>query len=56
MKAKAIFDPPEQLRVGPLKKGAFESALRSTRLAALLGVMLGVTFSVCFFSPGSSHM
>ncbi|MBA2272327.1 MAG: molybdopterin-dependent oxidoreductase [Actinobacteria bacterium] len=38
----------DRLRVGPLKAEAFTSTLHSQRLAALLGIALGVSFSICF--------
>ena len=38
----------DRLRVGPLKVDAFTSTLHSQRLAALLGIALGVSFSICF--------
>ena len=34
--------PPEALRVGPLREGAFISRLHSERVAALLGTWLGI--------------
>ncbi|BEP11902.1 molybdopterin-dependent oxidoreductase [Acidothermaceae bacterium B102] len=39
--------PPEQLRVGPLKEGAFTSRLRDERVASWLGLWLGIAFTVC---------
>ncbi|MDQ3752952.1 MAG: molybdopterin-dependent oxidoreductase [Actinomycetota bacterium] len=38
----------DRLRIGPLKAEAFSSPLHSQRLAAILGIALGVTFSICF--------
>ena len=46
----------ERLRVGPFREGAFTSRLHSERLAALLGVALGVSFSVCFATGLLSHL
>jgi hypothetical protein len=46
--------PPEQLRVGPFREGAF--AARSTRLTSKLGLMLGVAFGICFVTGLLSHL
>jgi DMSO/TMAO reductase YedYZ molybdopterin-dependent catalytic subunit len=48
--------PPGRLRVGPLRDGAFKSSLHSQRLAAILGISLGVTFSICFLTGLLSHL
>jgi len=48
--------PPEVLRRGPLRDGAFPSKLRSTRLTSQLGVALGVAFAVCFVTGLLSHL
>jgi Oxidoreductase molybdopterin binding domain len=48
--------PPEWLRRGPLRPGAFGSALRSTRLTSNLGLLLGVTFGICFATGLLSHV
>jgi DMSO/TMAO reductase YedYZ molybdopterin-dependent catalytic subunit len=48
--------PPERLRVGPLRDGAFASSLHSQRLAAILGISLGVAFSICFLTGFLSHL
>ena len=47
--------PPEVLRIGPLKEGAFTSRLHSERVAAWLGLWLGITFSVCMLTGLWSH-
>ena len=46
---------PERLRVGPLRQGAFTSALHSERTAAWLGLSLGVAFGLCFATGLLSH-
>ncbi|GAB2602497.1 molybdopterin-binding protein [Paractinoplanes abujensis] len=48
--------PPERLRRGPLRPGAFPSPLRSARLTSLLGIALGVAFGVCFGTGLLSHL
>lgn len=53
---RILTSPPERLRVGPLREGAFTSRLRSDRLASLLGIWLGVTFSICFATGVVSHL
>ncbi len=45
-----------RLRVGPLKEGAFTSRLHTERLAAILGLALGVTFGLCFLTGLLSHL
>jgi DMSO/TMAO reductase YedYZ molybdopterin-dependent catalytic subunit len=47
--------PPEVLRVGPLKEGAFTSRLHSERVASWLGLWLGITFTVCMLTGLWSH-
>jgi DMSO/TMAO reductase YedYZ molybdopterin-dependent catalytic subunit len=47
--------PPSWLRRGPLREGAFGSALRSERLTSQLGLWLGVAFGVCFVTGFISH-
>jgi len=47
--------PPATLRRGPLRRGAFESRLRSPRLTSLLGSALAVAFTVCFVTGLISH-
>lgn len=53
---KLLASPPDKLRVGPFKEGAFKSRLRSDRLAAILGILLGVTFSISFVTGLLSHL
>ncbi|MEU8607670.1 molybdopterin-dependent oxidoreductase [Actinoplanes sp. NPDC048791] len=48
-------EPPEALRLGPLREGAFPSALRSARLTSQLGVALAVAFTICFLTGLTSH-
>lgn len=40
---------------GPFRKGAFTSAKRSERVTSVLGIALGVTFSVCLLTGLVSH-
>jgi len=47
--------PPEVLRRGPFRAGAFPSALRSKRLTSQLGLWLGVAFGICFVTGVISH-
>lgn len=47
--------PPEALRLGPLKEGAFTSRLHSERVASWLGLLLGVTFTLCMLTGLWSH-
>ncbi|MEV6304488.1 molybdopterin-dependent oxidoreductase [Actinoplanes sp. NPDC051861] len=51
-----LFSPPERLRAGPLRAGAFPSPLRSVRLTSLLGVALGAAFAVCMVTGVLSHL
>jgi DMSO/TMAO reductase YedYZ molybdopterin-dependent catalytic subunit len=48
--------PPEALRRGPFRVGAFRSPLHSERRAARVGVWLGVAFTVCFLTGLTSHL
>ena len=48
--------PPESLRRGPLREGAFPSPLHSERRAARTGLWLGVAFAVCFVTGLISHL
>jgi DMSO/TMAO reductase YedYZ molybdopterin-dependent catalytic subunit len=48
--------PPERLRVGPFRQGAFRSRLHDERIAAILGISLGVAFGVCFLTGVLSHL
>jgi DMSO/TMAO reductase YedYZ molybdopterin-dependent catalytic subunit len=43
-------------RVGPFREGAYRSGLHSERIAAWLGIALGVTFVVCFVTGVISHL
>lgn len=52
----AFFSPPESLRKGPFAEGAFPSPLHSEKIAAILGLVLGVTFSICFVTGLVSHL
>lgn len=47
--------PPERLRHGPFRPGAFSSRLHDPRLASLLGIWLGVTFGTAFATGLVSH-
>ncbi len=47
--------PPERFRKGPLRDGAFMSRLHSERLAARLGMALGVSFTICMVTGLISH-
>jgi DMSO/TMAO reductase YedYZ molybdopterin-dependent catalytic subunit len=48
--------PPQELRRGPLRAGAFPSRLRSQRLTSQLGIALGIAFAVCFLTGLLSHL
>jgi Oxidoreductase molybdopterin binding domain len=43
-------------RVGPFREGAFRSPLHSVRVASVLGIALGVTFTICFVTGFLSHL
>jgi hypothetical protein len=43
-------------RVGPFREEAFRSPLYSARVASILGLALGVTFTVCFVTGFLSHL
>lgn len=47
--------PPRWLRRGPLREGAFRSALHDERTAALIGTALGVAFALAFVTGVISH-
>ncbi len=47
--------PPERLRRGPFTAGRFTSGLHTERVAASLGVWLGIAFGVCFLTGLISH-
>jgi hypothetical protein len=48
--------PPELLRRGPLREGAFSSRLRSARLTSQLGIALAAAFAICFVTGLISHL
>ncbi|SDE73807.1 Oxidoreductase molybdopterin binding domain-containing protein [Blastococcus fimeti] len=48
--------PPEVLRRGPFRAGAFSSPLHSERRAARVGVWLGLAFTICFVTGLISHL
>jgi|SoiMethySBSTD1v2_1073268.scaffolds.fasta_scaffold01777_9 DMSO/TMAO reductase YedYZ molybdopterin-dependent catalytic subunit len=48
--------PPDRLRRGPFRAGAFRSALRSERLTSHAGLALAVAFGVCFLTGLLSHL
>jgi DMSO/TMAO reductase YedYZ molybdopterin-dependent catalytic subunit len=47
--------PPRWLRRGPLREGAFRSALHDERTATLIGTALGVAFALAFVTGVISH-
>lgn len=47
--------PPDALRRGPFRKGRFSSSLHTQRLAAQLGLWLGISFGICFLTGLFSH-
>ena len=51
-----LIDPPDRLRIGPFREDAFTSRLHSPRIAALLGLALGVAFTICFLTGLLSHL
>jgi DMSO/TMAO reductase YedYZ molybdopterin-dependent catalytic subunit len=48
-------DPPEALRKGPFREGAFPSPLHSERRSARTGAWLGAAFLICFLTGLISH-
>jgi DMSO/TMAO reductase YedYZ molybdopterin-dependent catalytic subunit len=48
--------PPDGLRRGPFRSGAFPSPLHSERRAARTGAFLGAAFAVCFLTGLISHL
>ncbi len=48
--------PPEALRRGPFRAGAFPSPLHSERRASRVGLWLGLAFAVCFVTGLISHL
>ena len=53
---RALPEPPEKLRQGPLREQAWRSPLRSERTAALLGLGVAITFGICFVTGVLSHV
>ncbi len=53
--AATQIDWPAWLRRGPNRDGAATSRLHDDRLAAWLGIALGVTFTICFLTGLYSH-
>jgi DMSO/TMAO reductase YedYZ molybdopterin-dependent catalytic subunit len=49
-------NPPDAVRKGPFRAGAFSSPLHSERRAARVGVWLGTAFLVCFVTGLISHL
>jgi DMSO/TMAO reductase YedYZ molybdopterin-dependent catalytic subunit len=49
-------NPPDALRRGPFRAGAFSSPLHSERRAARVGVWLGGAFLICFVTGLISHL
>lgn len=47
--------PPKVLRRGPFRAGRFTSSLHTERVAAQLGLWLGIAFATCFFTGLFSH-
>lgn len=48
--------PPTALRLGPFKEGTFSSPLHDVRVAARLGRLLGIAFTICFLTGLFSHL
>ncbi len=48
--------PPEALRRGPLREGAFSSPLHSERRSSRVGLWLGIAFAICFVTGLISHL
>lgn len=53
---RRLLEPPETLRRGPFRSGAFTSKLHDARVASWLGLALGVTFTICFATGLLSHL
>jgi DMSO/TMAO reductase YedYZ molybdopterin-dependent catalytic subunit len=53
---RSLGDRMRAVRVGPLREGAFKSALHTERVAAILGLALGITFAICFLTGLLSHL
>jgi len=56
MKGGDIFERFAPPRVGPFREEAFRSPLHSVRVASILGISLGVTFTICFVTGFLSHL
>lgn len=48
--------PPERLRRGPLREGAFTKRLHDERTTALIGLALGIAFAILFITGLISHL
>jgi DMSO/TMAO reductase YedYZ molybdopterin-dependent catalytic subunit len=48
--------PPERLRRGPFRDGAFPSGARGPWLTARIGLALGIAFGICFLTGLLSHL
>jgi DMSO/TMAO reductase YedYZ molybdopterin-dependent catalytic subunit len=53
---RARSGPRRPPPIGPFRPDAFPSRLRSERVAAVLGIALGVSFTVCFATGLYSHV
>lgn len=53
---RSALDPPASLRRGPFAGDAFRSRLHDERVAAILGIALGLSFSICFLTGLYSHL
>ncbi|WP_250036395.1 molybdopterin-dependent oxidoreductase [Paractinoplanes maris] len=54
--SRPLPPPPAVLRQGPFRRGAFDTRGRSPRLTSLLGIALGVAFTICFATGLISHL
>ena len=54
-RSTALFARLERLRVGPFRPEAFPRGLHDERTAAMLGIALGVSFTICFVTGIISH-
>ena len=50
-----IPTPPQWMRLGPLREGAFRPNLHDERTASLIGTALGIAFTVAFITGIISH-
>ncbi len=55
IRPSALFARLERFRVGPFRPGAFPAGLHDERTAAVLGIALGVSFTICFATGLVSH-